>query len=126
MVVHTVEFVRAHYKIGIQFLFPFKKVRSSNSLHGNRMKVTKYLFKIRICVLQQVFIASACIIFRLNGGEKSKDAVLMSAASTAFSFLLLSFTSFKLISSLGLTLFIGITASYILSLFMIKSNHGTR
>ena len=68
MVVHTVEFVRAHYKIGIQFLFPFKKVRSSNSLHGNRMKVTKYLFKIRICVLQQVFIASACIIFRLNGG----------------------------------------------------------
>ena len=65
-------------------------------------------------------------IFRLNGGEKSKDAVLMSAASTAFSFLLLSFTSFKLISSLGLTLFIGITASYILSLFMIKSNHGTR
>ena len=32
------------------------------------MKVTKYLLKIRICVLQQVFIASACIIFRLNGG----------------------------------------------------------
>ena len=39
-------------------------------------------------------------IFRLNGGEKSKDAVLMSAASTAISFLHLSLTSFKLISSL--------------------------
>ena len=67
-------------------------------------------------------------IFRIMGEyiDVYKRQVLMSAASTAFSFLLLSFTSFKLISSLGLTLFIGITASYILSLFMIKSNHGTR
>ena len=62
-------------------------------------------------------------IFRLNSSEKSKDAVFMSAASTALSFLLLSFTSFKVISSLGMTLFIGITASYILSLFMLKSRN---
>ena len=62
-------------------------------------------------------------IFRMNGGKKSKDAVFMSFASTAFSFLLLSFTGFKVISSLGFTLFCGITASYILSLFVIKSKH---
>lgn len=62
-------------------------------------------------------------IFRLYSKEKSKDAVFMSATSTAFSFLLLSFTSFKVISSLGITLFIGITVSYILSLFMIKSKN---
>ena len=64
-------------------------------------------------------------IFRLYGSEKSKDAVFMSAFSTAFSFLLLSFTSFKLISSLGVTLCTGITAAYVLSLFMIKSKHET-
>ena len=60
-------------------------------------------------------------IFRLNCGGESKDAVFMSAASTAFSFLLLSFTGFKLVSSIGLTLFLGITVSYILSLFIVKS-----
>ncbi len=60
-------------------------------------------------------------IFRLNSSEKSKDAVFMSMLSTAFSFLMLSFTGFKLISTLGLTLFIGITVSYLLSVFIIKS-----
>ncbi len=64
-------------------------------------------------------------IFRLSGSEKSKDAVFMSMLSTAFSFLLLSFTSFKLISSLSITLCIGIIVSYILSLFMLKSKHET-
>ena len=64
-------------------------------------------------------------IFRLNCGEGSKDAVFMSAASTAFSFLLLSFTGFKLVSSIGITLFIGITVSYILSLIMVKVEYAT-
>ena len=62
-------------------------------------------------------------IFRLNSGEKSKDAVFMSMLSTAFSFLMLSFTGFKLISTLGLTLFLGISVSYLLSLFIIKPNN---
>ena len=62
-------------------------------------------------------------IFRIDGSEKSKNAVFMSYVSTAFSFLLLSLTSFKLISFLGITIFIGITVSYISSLFMIKSEH---
>ena len=60
-------------------------------------------------------------IFRLNSSGKSTDAVFMSAVSTAFSFLMLSFTGFKLISTLALTLFLGIAVSYLLSLFMIKS-----
>lgn len=60
-------------------------------------------------------------IFRLNCGEGSKDAVFMSAASTAFSFMLLGFTGFKLVSSIGVTLFIGIVTSYLLSLFMVKN-----
>lgn len=58
-------------------------------------------------------------IFRATSGEKSKDAVFISALSTSFSFLLLSFTSFKLISSLGITLFIGIVAAYVMSLVLI-------
>ena len=62
-------------------------------------------------------------IFRLKGGEKSKNAVFISVFSTAFSFLLLSLTSFKLISSLGITVFLGVLSSYVLSLFMIESNH---
>jgi predicted exporter len=62
-------------------------------------------------------------IFRANGGKKSNDAVLISCISTVFSFFLLSFTSFKLISSLGETLFLGILASYILSLLLISGEN---
>ena len=58
-------------------------------------------------------------IFRASGEKNSKDAVFISFISTAFSFLMLSFTSFKLISSLGIVLFLGITSSYILSLVLI-------
>lgn len=62
-------------------------------------------------------------IFRLNCSKKSEPAVFISVLSTGVSFLLLSFTGFKLISSLALTLFIGITFSYLASLFMIKSKN---
>lgn len=64
-------------------------------------------------------------IFRAGGGKNSKDAVLISFISSAISFLLLSFTSFKLISSLGLVLFLGITSSYILSLVLISEREET-
>src|SRR5574344_836934 len=60
-------------------------------------------------------------IFRANGSKSSKDAVLISCISSVFSFLWLSMTSFKLISSLGSVLFIGLLSSYILSLFLISS-----
>lgn len=59
-------------------------------------------------------------IFRASGNKKSNDAVLISCISTVFSFFLLSLTSFKLISSLGETLFLGILTSYILSLLLIS------
>lgn len=64
-------------------------------------------------------------IFRACGGKNSKDAVLISFISSAISFLLLSFTGFKLISSLGLVLFLGITSSYILSLVLIPEEEET-
>ena len=54
-------------------------------------------------------------IFKSNGGKQSDIAVFAACLSTVFSFLLLSFTSFKLISSLGILLSVGISASYIAS-----------
>lgn len=52
--------------------------------------------------------------------QSSKDAVFISFASSFLSFLLLSFTSFKLISSMGLMLSIGLMSSYILSLTLFR------
>lgn len=62
-------------------------------------------------------------VFRFNALKDSVDsnaAVLISCATSVFSFLLLSMTSFKLISSLGLILALGLTSSYIFSLFLIS------
>lgn len=61
-------------------------------------------------------------IFRFNGSKNSNDAVLISCMTTVFSFLLLSFTSFKLISSLGLVLAVGLLSSYILSILLISKD----
>lgn len=55
-------------------------------------------------------------VFRAGGVKYSSDAVLLSCATSVFSFLLLAFTSFKLISSLGFILSAGLTVSYITSL----------
>lgn len=55
-------------------------------------------------------------VFRAGGVKHSKDAVLLSCATSVFSFLLLSFTSFKLISSLGFILSVGLSVSYLTSL----------
>lgn len=67
-------------------------------------------------------------IFRFNSfknpalsGVKSTNAVLISCATSVFSFLLLAFTSFKLISSLGFVLSIGLISSYVLSLLLINN-----
>lgn len=54
-------------------------------------------------------------IFRASGIKSSSDAVLLSCLTSIFSFLLLAFTSFKLISSLGFILSAGLTASYLAS-----------
>ena len=62
-------------------------------------------------------------VFRAGGEKHSADAVLLSCATSVFSFLLLAFTSFKLISSLGFILSVGLTVSYISSLaFDYKEN----
>lgn len=52
-------------------------------------------------------------IFRSGGDKNSEDAILISCITTSFSFLALSFTNFKLVSSLSFILFIGIIISYI-------------
>ena len=66
-------------------------------------------------------------IFRFNFVKESSSlriksnwAVLISCATTVFSFFLLSMTSFKLISSLGLILSLGLISSYILSILLIS------
>ena len=61
-------------------------------------------------------------IFRFNGSKNSNDAVLISCITTVFSFLLLAFTSFKLISSLGFMLALGLASSYILSILLISKD----
>lgn len=60
-------------------------------------------------------------IFRYSKIKKSKDAVLISCFTTTLSFLLLSFTSFKLISSLGLFLFFGIISAYVCSCILVQN-----
>lgn len=55
-------------------------------------------------------------VFRASGIKASSDAVLLSCLTSIFSFLLLAFTSFKLISSLGFILSTGLTVSYLASL----------
>ncbi len=52
--------------------------------------------------------------------KNSSSAVFISFCTTSFSFLLLSFSSFKLLSSISLVLFIGILFSYVLSCLVFK------
>ena len=59
-------------------------------------------------------------VFRYGGEKESREAVLISCLTTVVSFALLACVSFKLISSLGLVLSVGLIVSYILSLVCIK------
>ncbi len=52
-------------------------------------------------------------VFRQSRQEHTEDAIFISCITTAFSFLLLALTGFKLISSITLVLFIGIMVSYL-------------
>lgn len=61
-------------------------------------------------------------IFRFNGEKCANDAVFMSCATSVFSFTLLAMTGFKLISSLGFVLAVGLLTSYILSVLLIRKN----
>lgn len=55
-------------------------------------------------------------IFRAGGLKHSCDAVLLSCMTSVFSFMLLAFTGFKLISSIGFVLAFGLSVSYLMSL----------
>ena len=59
-------------------------------------------------------------VFRLTNPEKSGDSVLLSCVTTVFSFALLAFAGFKLISSLGTVLALGLLSSYIFSIKLIS------
>ena len=61
-------------------------------------------------------------IFRASASEKSETAVFISCITTSFSFFALSFTSFKLISSLSIILFMGIIMSYIIGLLVFEKD----
>ena len=61
-------------------------------------------------------------VFRFSGIKDAEDAVFMSCLTTVFSFALLSFAGFKLISSLGTVLTLGLLSSYIFSLKLITNN----
>lgn len=61
-------------------------------------------------------------VFRVSGVKNSTLAIFLSCATSAFSFGLLAFTGFKLISSMGLILSVGLLSSYILSLVLIPQS----
>lgn len=61
-------------------------------------------------------------VFRFTNPEKAGDSVFLSCITTVFSFALLAFTGFKLISSLGTVLALGLLSSYIFSLNLINNN----
>ena len=61
-------------------------------------------------------------VFRFTNPEKAGDSVFLSCITTVFSFALLAFTGFKLISSLGIVLALGLLSSYIFSLNLMNNN----
>ena len=61
-------------------------------------------------------------VFRFTNPEKTGDSVFLSCITTVFSFALLAFAGFKLISSLGTVLSLGLLSSYIFSLKLIKKD----
>lgn len=62
-------------------------------------------------------------IFKSNGDSKTNIAVFSACVSTAFSFLLLSFAGFKLISTFGSLLLVGIISSYIASCIIFDDDN---
>lgn len=60
-------------------------------------------------------------VFRFSGGQESREAVLISCLTTVVSFSLLAFAGFKLISSLGIVLSLGLISSYLLSIVCVDN-----
>ena len=62
-------------------------------------------------------------VFSSENTKKTKNAVFAAFLTTSFSFLLLSFTTFKFISHIALILFLGILFSYIFNLILMPNNN---
>ena len=62
-------------------------------------------------------------IFRAGGSRHVEDAIFISALTTAFSFLLLSLTGFKLLGSISLVLFCGILVSYMAGFLILNDKN---
>lgn len=61
-------------------------------------------------------------IFRNSAEEKTESAVFVSCATTCFSFLMLTFCGFKLLSSISFVLFWGIFTSYLIGYLLFYKN----
>lgn len=61
-------------------------------------------------------------IFRMNNTQNTESAIAFSCMTTAFSFLLLAFSGFKLLSSMALILFFGIIISYLMGYLLFNKN----
>lgn len=76
--------------------------------------------------LLAIFLIIGCgldySVFRFTNPEKAGDSVFLSCITTVFSFALLAFAGFKLISSLGTVLSLGLLSSYIFSLKLIEKD----
>ena len=59
-------------------------------------------------------------VLRYAGAKNYEDAVFMSCMTSVFSFTLLAFAGFKLVSALGTVLAIGLLSSYIFSVILIS------
>ena len=80
----------------------------SNFVVGEISYITKAL-----AAVLQLGVTMDYSIFRAGGSRHVEDAIFISALTTAFSFLMLSTTGFKLLESISLVLFFGILISYI-------------
>ena len=61
-------------------------------------------------------------IFRNNAEEKTESAIFVSCITTCFSFLMLTFCGFKLLSSMSCVLFWGILTSYLTGYLLFNKN----
>ncbi|MBQ7450412.1 hypothetical protein IJS77_03260 [bacterium] len=61
-------------------------------------------------------------IFRNSGNKNCEDAILTSSLTTSVSFLLLTLSGFKLLSSMAVILFFGITISYLVGYLIFNKD----
>lgn len=62
-------------------------------------------------------------VFRAGNNKQTEDAILISSLTTSVSFLLLSFSGFRLLSSMALVLFWGIFVSYVSGFLLVSEKN---